>query len=300
MAVEVVELPASTGGRGAGTQHVSRGGARGRSVTGATGETPGPVAAGTGGHDRMRMRGGDDEAPVGQGLSDAFIERFLAASKPVPPKDTEAERIDDDLAADRAALADPRWVANASAGEVLAMRMKLVADLDRRDHQELKPAGGGSFKSVHTVHDMTGRERAAFRADVGPDGSVRLHDTGDGLYAPQELAWLDQTRDDRVAIGKRRERELLAHTPQIVQQHLVDAWEHGRDLATRKRDLFELWDECAETDDDAVAEAGATARIYILAFIRSKLPADGPGAYTAAELAALNARRQSKQPFAPY
>ncbi|MBV8763025.1 MAG: hypothetical protein JO257_37410 [Deltaproteobacteria bacterium] len=44
----------------------------------------------------------------------------------------------------------------------------------------------------------------------------------------------------------------------------------------------------------------ATARLYIIAFIRWKLPAGGPDAYTAAELAALNAQRQSKQPFAPY
>jgi len=291
------EVALSSTSERAEVAHGSRSPTDGAATTADAGATA--PATGAGGAGLMHMRGGGAPAP-GQGLSQDFIDWFLAQSRPVPPKDTEAERIDDDLASDRAALDDPRWVANASPAALLAMRQKLVDDLDRRDHQELHPAGGGWFKSVHTVHDMTGREREAFRADVAPDGTAALHDGGDGRYQPQELEWLDRTRDDRVAIGRRHEREVLAHTPQYVQRNVEWAWERGGDVATRKRDLFELWDECAETGDDAVVEAGASARLYVIAFIRSRLPAAGPDAYTAAELAALNAHRQSKQPFAPY
>jgi hypothetical protein len=262
-----------------------------------------------------------DQVPS-TGLSADFVARFLDKSKPVPPKDTDAERIADDLAHDREALANPKWVATASPEEVFAMRQKLVDDLDRQDHQELHPAGGGRFKSEHVVHDMSGLERESYGVDVAPDGTIRFHDAsnvaarglagsfdltewamrshGDDPYAHDKLVWLDKTRDDRIAIGERHQREVLAHTPQYVQQNLTWAWQRVRDVATRKRDLFDLWDDCAESGDDAMVAAGSTARSYVIGFIRAKLPADSPDAYTAAELADLNAHRRSIQSFAPY
>jgi hypothetical protein len=184
------------------------------------------------------------------------------------------------------------------------MREKLVADLDRRDHQELHPAGGGRFTSQHT----------SFGADVAADGTVAFRPGTAGLdladrvmlsqgidpYAREKLEWLDKTRDDRVALGKRHEHEVLAHTPEYVQRNVQWAWQQGRDLARRKQDLFDLWDECADSGDDDRTAAGNAARSYVIGFIRAKLPAGSPGAYTAAELAELNAHRHSAQIFAPY
>ncbi len=69
--------------------------------------------------------------------------------------------------------------------------------------------------------------------------------------------------------------------------------------AQRREALFELWDECAEGDDKAGA-AGDRARSMVIAWIRARLPTDGPDAYTADDLARLSARRTSQQPFAPY
>jgi hypothetical protein len=302
MVVEIVELPPAPGGGGLGASG-ARHGHRVASTTAAEGATSGGHeigATGSSGNDLMKMRGGGG---LSFGLSPEFIAKFLEASRPVPPKDTDAERIDDDIAHDRAALDDPDWVAHASPDEVRAMRKKLVADLDRRAHQELHPAGGGRFTSEHT----------SFGVDVAADGTIAFHRNSSGdltdmamrsqgidPYAAEKLAWLDKTRDDRVAIGKRHEHEVLAHTPEYVERNVEWAWQRGRDLATRKQDLFDLWDECAESGSDDLIAAGTAARTYLIGFIRARLPVGSPDAYTAAELAELNAHRHSTQTFAPY
>lgn len=72
------------------------------------------------------------------------------------------------------------------------------------------------------------------------------------------------------------------------------------DAAGRKAALFELWDEAAETGDDRLVTAGAEARMAVLGCIRARFPASGATAFTASEITAFNARRRSKQPFAPY
>jgi hypothetical protein len=330
MAIEMIDLPPPSGAVGtSGLHRATSDTARRVAIASAGGTTPGrahengaPGSAGAGGptgEGLMKMRG--NELPS-TGLSDDFIGRFLEESPPVPPKDTEAEQIADDLANDRALLNDPRWVASASPAQLLAMREKLANDLDRRNHQELHPAGGGWFRSEHTVHDMTGLERESFGVDVAPDGTIKFHDAsnlqagglagsfdvsdwavrrhGNDPYAHDKLVWLEKTRDDRVAIGKRHQRDVLEHTPQYVQQNLAWAWQRGRDVATRKRDLFELWDDCAESGDEALVAAGAAARAYVIGFIRARLPANSPDAYTSAELVELNAHRGSTHVFAPY
>ena len=77
-------------------------------------------------------------------------------------------------------------------------------------------------------------------------------------------------------------------------QHLEQLWATVRDPAERKRTLFELWDECAETGDAELVAAAAGARQLVLGFVRAKQVA-----YSAAELAALNAHRRSTSAFAP-
>jgi len=50
---------------------------------------------------------------------------------------------------------------------------------------------------------------------------------------------------------------------------------------------------------EVVAAAGS-ARRMIIGFLRARLPAGSPGAYTPAELAALARIRRSQAAFAPY
>jgi hypothetical protein len=75
-------------------------------------------------------------------------------------------------------------------------------------------------------------------------------------------------------------------------------WSTARDLAERKRGLFELWDDCAETGSDELVAGGTAARAIVIGAIRARLR--GADAYTASELAQLNAIRRSKAVFAPY
>lgn len=78
------------------------------------------------------------------------------------------------------------------------------------------------------------------------------------------------------------------------------------DDASRRRALFELWDDCAEAREDASpedaarAEAGAKARRVIEAFVRRTAAPNSKGAYTATELTRLNAARRSVARFDPY
>jgi len=133
--------------------------------------------------------------------------------------------------------------------------------------------------------------------DVG-DMLMRRH--GQDPYAARKLAYLDATRDERVEIGNKHRAEQLAQAAKLMQKNLDRMWASVADLAGRKQALFEMWDECAETGEPAVVEAGAAARRLVVGFIRARLPAGSANAYTAAELAAYNRSKHSSQGFAPY
>jgi len=127
-----------------------------------------------------------------------------------------------------------------------------------------------------------------------------MRKTGVDPYASRKLHVLDATRDERAEIGGRRRAEQLKKSTQIMHANLDRLWAAVGDPAARKQALFELWDECAETGDPKLVEAGADARRLVVGFIRARLPAGSADAYTAAELGALNRKKQSKAPFQPY
>ena len=83
-----------------------------------------------------------------------------------------------------------------------------------------------------------------------------------------------------------------------MQKNIDHLWATTRDLAARKQGLFELWDDCAEDGDDELVAAAVQARLLLIGFIQSKLT--GGDAYSADELAKLNAKRTSRAVFAPY
>jgi hypothetical protein len=126
-----------------------------------------------------------------------------------------------------------------------------------------------------------------------------MRGNGQDPYAAKKLAFLDATRDQRVQIGQRHRQEQLEHATEIMHKNLERAWSIV-DPAARRRALFELWDECAETGTNDLVTAGTAARTLVVGFIRSKLPAGSAHAYTDVELAELNRSRQSKATFAPY
>jgi hypothetical protein len=226
------------------------------------------------------------------GLSDAFVDDLLAHSRPAaPPPDIPGERVGNEIAELRSKLAhSDRY----SPDELRVLREQIVAKLDERDAEELHPDGHGTYKT----------ERRTFDAKVAADGSVALTDHIGGMdkfmkdhgqdpYASNKLAYLDRTRVQRVAIGMRFREQELAKSVVYMQGHIARLWAMTTDVEQRKRGLFELWDECAETGSEAEVSGGEAARAFVMNHIRATVT------FTADELRTLNSQRQSKQPFAP-
>ncbi|HEU4611993.1 MAG TPA: hypothetical protein VFS15_07940 [Kofleriaceae bacterium] len=267
------------------------------------GESPQPP------HNRYRtMR----HPTIEKGPSDAFWDKFAANTKPLQPKDIASEQRADELASAEAHLGNPRWIANASPDQVAAERVRLVEKRYEQAHAELRPDGAG-----------TKAEHQTFRARFNPDGTIAAlddkanlqrkglgasFDVSDAImrskgidpYSSYKLKVLDETRDERVAIGKRYRTQQLAQSRQHMQKNLARLWATTHDLAARKQGLFELWDDCAETGSAELVAGGTSARTYLIGVIRAKLPAGSTEAFTADELARLNKQRRSRAAFRPY
>jgi len=238
----------------------------------------------------MTMRKPGDE-PL-KGPSDGFFENFMNRTKPIPPPpDIPGERIGDEISDLRAKLAR---AGRYSPDELRAMREEIVRLNAEREAEELKPAGGGTFKT----------EKETFKAKVNADGSVKIADNvsgqdkfmkehGNDPYRANKLAYLDRTRDQRVAIGKRYREQALKKSVIYMQKNIARLWAMTTDVAKRKQGLFDLWDECSETGTPEEIAGGEDARAFVMAHIR------GMVRYTPDELRVLNRQRHSKQPFAP-
>ncbi|MDB4958889.1 MAG: hypothetical protein JWO36_6458 [Myxococcales bacterium] len=130
------------------------------------------------------------------------------------------------------------------------------------------------------------------------DWMMRRH--GQDPYASKKLKVLDSTRDERVQIGKQRRAQQLAQSAELMRKNLDQLRFSTIDPRARKQELFELWDECAESGDTSLVDGGRAARSLVVGFIRSTIPKDSTDAYSDAELARLNAHRLSAARFAPY
>lgn len=274
-----------------GSARITRGGGHGSTVAGT--ETAGGNGDGKPTHsDLMTMRKPGKEL---KGMTGDFLSKFLENSKPLaPPPDIPGERLGNEIAELRAQL---RRAERYSPEELAGMRAQLVALNDQLKNEELEPAGGGTYKT----------EKETFRAKVNADGSVKLTDKPENMdsqdkmmlehgidpYARAKLAYLDRTRDQRVAIGKRFREQELKKSVIYMQQNIARLWAMTKDVEKRKHGLFELWDECAEQGNPEEIAGGEAARAFVMAYIRAKVK------YTQAELDALNTKRQSTQVFAP-
>jgi hypothetical protein len=235
----------------------------------------------------MTMRPHD--RPSQNDLSDDFVARFLEHSRPLAPApDIPWERLTEQIA-------ELRRTHRGSLEQIVALNQQLA-------DEELKPSGRGTYRA----------SKETFTATVDADGTTHLEDRPERLdsqdafmlrhgidpYARNKLAFLDRTRDQRAAVGERHRRVQLSHAPQLMQRNIDRLWATTPDLAARKSGLFELWDDCAETGSDEVIAGGTAARALVIGVIRARLR--GASAYTAAELAELNARRRSAARFVPY
>jgi hypothetical protein len=134
--------------------------------------------------------------------------------------------------------------------------------------------------------------------------------------ARAKAEFMASTRELRTALAIAWHLDNLQRRLDQIGDDLERIWrDQDRSPAERRALLFQRWDECDEplapTPDDlpegaltildeARLGAAQRARLAIESFIRERLPPGHKDSYTRAELTALNARRVSRAPFAPY
>jgi hypothetical protein len=132
------------------------------------------------------------------------------------------------------------------------------------------------------------------------DALSRLFDWGDP-YLADKLALMDSTRAERIELRREHDQERMERALVDLPYYLQAVWCVPEwSLETRKRVLFQLWDEVAEDGNELVVEGGRIARSEIARFIANHLPVTSADAFTAAELAAFNRERTSRNAFQPY
>jgi len=178
------------------------------------------------------------------------------------------------------------------------------ADADPALAKQVRVTSGASTDPQDPV---TNRNADRVNTVVAPilGGKLELTDwlmrrAGIDPYASKKLAMLDATREERAQIGSKHAAEQLKRTAQLVKVNLDALWAATQDPQARKQALFELWDECVEAGDATAVEAGQAARRMVIGFIRGRIPAGGPGAFTPAELEAIARTKHSKAAFTPY
>jgi hypothetical protein len=113
-------------------------------------------------------------------------------------------------------------------------------------------------------------------------------------YASRKLKLLEDTLDERVAMGVEHRAQQQLRSAEFMRRNLERLWKQEQNPVARRAALFELWDECGDE------EAGTRARAVVIGWIRARLPAGSPDAYTEEELAVLQSRRTSRAAFEPY
>lgn len=142
-------------------------------------------------------------------------------------------------------------------------------------------AGGGTNLSVTTRFDLM-------------DGAMRRR--GEDPYAAERRWFLRQTQELRERLqDEARERDRTRAIARL-RSRARRVWETtSRTPRARRGRIFRLWDQCTEGDPD-----GDGARRALVQWVRANLPAGSEDAYTPAELAAFNGRRESRARFSPY
>ena len=197
----------------------------------------------------------------------------------------------------------------------LEMRVPTLRISPRRPPSELTPDGNGRFRveeGPFTAHvERDGRVAFDDKKSIGFElpnlvtGRFELTDlamraAGQDPYSSRKMDLLDRTRAERMQLAAAETssnlRDALARTPPALDR----IWRGPGTATERRRLLFTLWDECAETGSAEVLATARAVRATIVAFIRRRLPRGSRAAYPDAELEALNARRTSRQRFDPY
>jgi hypothetical protein len=158
------------------------------------------------------------------------------------------------------------------------------------------------------------RARGKNDDDVGPGVTFRpnmdltdlmLKARGEDPLAARKRRFLRLTEELRDGMADENRVKTLSQSKVRAGHNLDRVWsDPSYSFATKRRLLFQLWDECdepqREQDDRPEAKAGLRARRHILGYVRQKLPPGSAEAFSPDELRRLNSRRESSGPFEPY
>jgi hypothetical protein len=171
-----------------------------------------------------------------------------------------------------------------------------------RSAEEIEAQGAPQQAWVDEPGSVTGG-----RGVLAPQGQVEFDATDELMraagmdpYLAEKLAFMDRTRDERMQIAARWRSDSLREALHRMPRELERLWRAGGDPTARRRLLFQLWDECAESGSPEVLATARAVRGTVLAFIRRRLPRGSRHGYGDEELAALNRARTSRERFAPY
>lgn len=208
----------------------------------------------------MSMRG-NGRPSLEHGPSGDFMATFLANSKPLPAPIEKSGELHQD--------------GQGAKSEHKTFNIKVAAD------------------GTVDIHDKPNwQQKSLFSAEFDvTDALMRSH--GMDPYAAYKMKVLDETREERVEMGKRYRTQQLARSREIMNKNIARLVGSTSSSDALKQGLFELWDDCAESGSDELVVAGKAAREQVIAYIR------GHVSYSPEEVAQLNKRRRSQLPFAP-
>jgi hypothetical protein len=175
---------------------------------------------------------------------------------------------------------------------------------------ELIPEKGGGFRA----------ETKTFIAHIKPDGSLSfdnrfpigfekggtfsfdltdlaMRGKKQDPYAAEKRRFIEFSEKTRNELRKKHLQETQDHAIESLSGELASIWSSGRSAATRRRELYEKWADCAEEKEDRMGRRG---RHTVEDFIRGHLPKGSSDGFSDDELAAINSERKGLSPFDPY
>jgi hypothetical protein len=130
-------------------------------------------------------------------------------------------------------------------------------------------------------------------------------DVGDALmnsdpYGAEKMNFIRQTKEARDALYAQHKKQGLAHSKMDMRIRLNAVLTKAINSATKRAQIFAMWDECIENGNDDEHQAATIARETVIDFVKEHFAVASSDAYSAAELSELNAKRTSTALFAPY
>jgi hypothetical protein len=139
----------------------------------------------------------------------------------------------------------------------------------------------------------------------GPGGSVGLGFSFDISTAAEQAAgndphsaerrwFMEETRSVRHRLAAQARAQIQGRGLVRLRRQLRAIWDAEKPTEQRREEIFRLWDSCEED------EVGAQARAAIIEFVQAHTGVVRADVFPTEQLRRLNARRVSREAFAPY